>query len=106
MRIRASVVARGVTTGAVLLGAGIADWRFAGPAVELAIRRAELLAAEPPRALPVPVEGVDPADLADTWGDPRSGGARAHQGIDIFARRRTPVRATTAGIVVRLAEAP
>jgi murein DD-endopeptidase MepM/ murein hydrolase activator NlpD len=62
------------------------------------------MAADPPAALPVPVEGVSPADLADTWGDPRSGGAREHQGIDIFARRRTPVRATTPGIVARRGE--
>ena len=104
MTIRVSAIARGVTTGAALLAAGIAAWRVAGPAIEHAAWRAELLAADPPRALPVPVEGVEPAGLADTWGDPRSGGARDHQGIDIFARRRTPVRATPPGIVARRGE--
>jgi murein DD-endopeptidase MepM/ murein hydrolase activator NlpD len=106
MTIRAAVLARGVTTGAAILAAGIAAWRVAGPAIELAAWRAELLAADPPPALPVPVEGVAPADLADTWGDPRSGGARDHQGIDIFARRRTPVRSTTPGVVARRGENP
>ena len=104
MTIRASRVARGVTTGAALLAAGIFAWRVAGPAFESAAWRAELLAADPPRSLPLPVEGVEPGDLADTWGDPRSGGSRDHQGIDIFARRRTPVRATTPGIVARRGE--
>lgn len=104
MTIRAAVIARGVSTGAALLAAGILLWRVAAPAIELAAWRAELMAADPPAALPVPVEGVSSEDLIDTWGDPRSGGARAHQGIDIFARRRTPVRSTTAGIVVRRGE--
>jgi murein DD-endopeptidase MepM/ murein hydrolase activator NlpD len=53
----------------------------------------------------VPVEGVGPGSLGDTWGDARSGG-RSHEGIDIFARRRTPVRSTTPGIVVRRGENP
>ncbi|HUR79116.1 MAG TPA: M23 family metallopeptidase [Thermoanaerobaculia bacterium] len=39
------------------------------------------------------------AQLADTWGAPRSGG-RSHQGIDIFAKRGTPVVSSTRGIVV------
>ena len=104
MKIRAAVIARGVTTGAAILAAGIVTWRVAGPAIELAAWRAELLAADPPPALPVPVEGVAPGDLVDTWGDPRSGGDRDHQGIDIFARRRTPVRSTTAGVVARRGE--
>ena len=62
----------------------------------------EIMGAEPPRPC-VPVAGVAPEDLGDTWGDVRSGG-REHQGIDIFARRRTPVRATTRGIVARRGE--
>ena len=43
------------------------------------------VAIEPaPDFLPVPVEGVRPAMLADTFGAPRPGGRR-HHGIDIFA---------------------
>jgi murein DD-endopeptidase MepM/ murein hydrolase activator NlpD len=105
LTIRPLVIARGVLFGSVLLAGGIALWRTAGPALELAIWRMELVGAEPPRALPVPVEGVGPDDLGDTWGNARSGG-RPHQGIDIFARRRTPVRSTTPGIVARRGENP
>jgi hypothetical protein len=55
LTIRAAVVARGVTTAAAILAMGIVLWRVAGPAIELAAWRAELMAAVPPAALPVPV---------------------------------------------------
>jgi murein DD-endopeptidase MepM/ murein hydrolase activator NlpD len=54
-----------------------------------------------PASLPVPVAGVAPRQLADTWGGARSGGRR-HEGIDIFARRGTPVLSATEGIVLRV----
>jgi murein DD-endopeptidase MepM/ murein hydrolase activator NlpD len=54
-----------------------------------------------PVVLPVPVAGVTPNQLADTWGGARSGGRR-HEGIDIFAKRGTPVLAATEGIVMRV----
>lgn len=89
-------VAAGVGWGAALLALGL----LLSPAVLQAWRQARLLAADPPSRLPVPVDGVHPSDLIDTWGDARSGGRR-HEGIDIFASRRTPVRSATEGIVAR-----
>lgn len=59
---------------------------------------ARLLRAEPPSTLLVPVAGVRRKDLRDSWNAPRSGG-RHHQGIDIFARRHTPIHSTTRGVV-------
>lgn len=59
-----------------------------------------LLRQGPPSQLPVPVEGVEPRELEDTWGALRSEG-RSHQGIDILAPRATPVRSTTRGVVVK-----
>ena len=41
--------------------------------------------------------------LTDTWGAARSQG-RSHEGIDIFAARDTPIRATTQGIVSKVGE--
>ena len=54
-------------------------------------------------ALPVPVQGVRPRQIADTFGAPR-GGDRTHAGIDIFARRGTPVRSATPGVVADVSE--
>jgi len=51
----------------------------------------------------VPVEGVRPAALADTWGASRGQG-RTHEGIDIFARCGHPVVSATEGIVLGLGE--
>jgi murein DD-endopeptidase MepM/ murein hydrolase activator NlpD len=64
------------------------------PFVLLALRR-----RPPAMRLPVPVDGVSPRQLTDSWGSPRPGG-RHHEGIDIFAKRGTPVRSTTDGIVL------
>ncbi len=62
-----------------------------------------LLLDDFPHSLPVPVQGITPSQLADTWGAPRSGG-RTHKGIDIFAKRETPILSATEGIVLRKGE--
>lgn len=100
--VRPGAVVRGVVWGAVLLAAGIALWPWA----EKGFRTARLMAADPPPRLPVPVDGVEPGELRNTWGAPRGGGERRHRGIDIFASRRTPVRSATPGILVRRGENP
>ncbi len=57
----------------------------------------------PPRALPVPVEGVTARRIADTFGAPR-GRDRTHAGVDIFAKRGTAVRSAGDGVVVDIRE--
>jgi murein DD-endopeptidase MepM/ murein hydrolase activator NlpD len=81
----------------VLIGAGgiVQPW-LAG--IVYMVRLGSLPA---PAALPVPVAGVAAARLADTWGGPRGGG-RHHEGIDIFAKRGTPVLSSTEGVVLRV----
>jgi murein DD-endopeptidase MepM/ murein hydrolase activator NlpD len=71
------------------------------PWLDSAVHMARLAALPAPTALPVPVAGVTPAQLADTWGGARGAGRR-HEGIDIFARRGTPVVSSTEGVVLRV----
>jgi murein DD-endopeptidase MepM/ murein hydrolase activator NlpD len=49
----------------------------------------------------IPVAGVKPGALSDTFSDARSGG-RIHDAIDIMASRGTPVVAADDGKVVKL----
>jgi len=53
------------------------------------------------RNLLVPVQGIRPEDLQDTFDDARSQG-RVHDAIDIMAPRNTPVLAVEAGRIVKL----
>lgn len=53
------------------------------------------------RRLIVPVEGVEPEELYDSYPDPRSGG-RTHEALDIMAPRGTPVLAADDGRIVKL----
>ncbi|MEZ5039461.1 MAG: peptidoglycan DD-metalloendopeptidase family protein [Saprospiraceae bacterium] len=46
-----------------------------------------------------PVSGKGNSAIWSFFGDPRDGGKRSHKGIDIFARRGTPVLAATDGTV-------
>jgi len=71
------------------------------PWLESAVYMVRLGGSPAPTTLPVPVAGVKPAQLADTWGGARSEGRR-HEGIDIFARRGTPVVSSTEGVVLRV----
>ncbi|MFC6592245.1 M23 family metallopeptidase [Deinococcus lacus] len=82
----------------VLAGVTALFW----PQLQQSRRYAALLREPAPTALPNPVPG---AALTDTWGAARSGG-RKHEGIDIFAKRGTPVRSATTGIVLHVGENP
>lgn len=56
----------------------------------------------PGATLVVPVAGVAPQALTDTYADARSGGARHHDAIDIMAAEGTPVVAAASGSVEKL----
>lgn len=71
------------------------------PAAETASSPASASASAPPI---VPVAGVRPTQLVDTWGQARAEGAREHHAIDILAPRGTPVLAAAAGTVEKLFE--
>jgi murein DD-endopeptidase MepM/ murein hydrolase activator NlpD len=57
------------------------------------------LALDP--ALAFPVAGLSASAIQSVWGDPREGGRRSHEGVDIFAPRGTPVVASVDGRVSR-----
>ncbi|WP_082830785.1 M23 family metallopeptidase [Cochleicola gelatinilyticus] len=46
-----------------------------------------------------PVSGAGNKNIQSFWADPRDGGSRSHEGVDIFAKRGTPVVAITDGRV-------
>lgn len=54
--------------------------------------------------LAFPVSGGRDSDVGSRFGDDRDGGRRSHHGVDIFARRGTPVLAATSGTVNRVQE--
>ena len=47
---------------------------------------------------------VENGRIGSFWGDDRDGGARRHEGVDIFAKRGTPALAAADGIVNRVNE--
>lgn len=54
--------------------------------------------------LAFPVQSGTARDVGSRFGAPRDAGARSHHGIDIFARRGTPVVAAASGVVSRVNE--
>ncbi|MEX0967915.1 MAG: M23 family metallopeptidase [Bacteroidia bacterium] len=52
-------------------------------------------------SLGFPVAESDTRSILSFWADPRDGGARSHEGVDVFAPRGTPVVAVSNGIITR-----
>lgn len=73
------------------------------PWLSLGVYAIRLSTMPAPAAVAMPVAGLDPRALRDTWHAAR-GASRRHEGIDIFADKGTPVVASTEGIVLRLGE--
>ncbi|MDU0370240.1 M23 family metallopeptidase [Hymenobacter endophyticus] len=57
-------------------------------------------------SLGFPVRGKSDVAVGSFWGVDRDGGARRHEGIDIFAQRGTPAVAAANGYITRVQETP
>lgn len=79
----------------------LAAWAWGQPFMLRTRMLWELSKMPPPTTLMVPVEGVGPERIADTFGAPR-GSDRTHAGVDIFAPRGTPVVSATRGLVASI----
>lgn len=73
---------------------------------EFSDRARALFAPLSQTGLRMPVVGVTPQELDDSWHAPRDGGSRVHKGIDIFAHRGTEVVAVTDGIISYIGDQP
>lgn len=80
-----------------LLGCALA-WAWRQPFLDAPRMLWRIWRMAPASRLPSPVQGVRASQIAATFGAPRNGG-RVHAGVDIFARRGTPVRSATPGMV-------
>lgn len=65
-------------------------------------RPPESPASDTPSPLAMPVAGIDPSTIHDTFDEMRGGSTRRHDAIDILAARGTNVIATDDGIVKKL----
>ena len=70
----------------------------AGPAGPVAIGSVTV----GPAGLAVPVAGVKPSELVDTFTQARAGGARVHDAIDIMAPTGRPIVSSAPGVVEKL----
>jgi murein DD-endopeptidase MepM/ murein hydrolase activator NlpD len=71
------------------------------PVLRHPIQLVRILTSHAPSEVRIPVMGVTKHEILNSWGYPRSGG-RSHEGVDIFAKRGTPVLSATEGIVMRV----
>jgi murein DD-endopeptidase MepM/ murein hydrolase activator NlpD len=55
-----------------------------------------------PSGIAIPVVGIEPDDLVNTYKHARGGGSRVHDAIDIMAPHGTPVVSAAPGIVEKL----
>jgi len=76
----------------------VGSWAWRQPFLDAPKMLWRIARMPPATQLPSPVQGVRASQIASTFGAAR-GSSRTHAGVDIFAKRGTPVRSATPGIV-------
>jgi peptidoglycan hydrolase-like protein with peptidoglycan-binding domain len=61
----------------------------------------EALGSSRVEQLPIPILGISLSSLTKNFGDPREGGTRSHEGLDIMAPQDTPIASPTDAVVTR-----
>lgn len=80
---------------------GVGDKAVVQPSSAPAVTMAESVTVGP-AGLAIPVVGIKPDELVDTFTQARAGGARVHDAIDIMAAEGTPVVTAAPGVVEKL----
>ena len=110
-RILTVAVTATLTSAVWIVAFSDTEWRRPPAATPVAIPETAQAAIAPPPAasaaapsgtLLVPVEGVRPERLTDTFADARGDGGRPHDALDIPAESGTPVLAASAGVIEKL----
>ena len=72
-----------------------------GPRDTVSVNATSVEMATLASALIIPVQGIAARDLRDSYTEPRGGGTRSHQALDIPAPRGTPILAAADGRILR-----
>ena len=89
----------------ILFAIVLSSLAFLSNAYMMITGSAAVTAPESVKELVFPVAGKR-SNIGSFWGDTRDGGKRKHKGIDIFAKKGTPVVAVTDGIIVSSGNTP
>lgn len=96
------LILMGVAIALVLLAQTLPDAKEPAARVATATSIPDRAVVDTGGPLAVPVTGVARDAIADSWEDPREGGARQHHGTDIMAPGGTLVTAAAPGTVEKL----